>query len=122
VSCTIAGMGVGDFPATWSHPELLEQVIKDGNNGINIGDHGGLNSEHQDPQIWIMNSTIKCEDGHLTIHLVHVYATTEDHSSNIPMKGSNAMLIAVCVHHPTNQQHSTVDTVQSVSCILYSEK
>lgn len=47
MSCAIAGMGEGDSPATRSHPELLEQVIKDGNNGINIGDHGGLNSEHQ---------------------------------------------------------------------------
>jgi len=66
-----------------------------------------------------MNNTIKCEDGHLTIHLVHIYATTQNHSSNIPMKGSNGMLINVCVHDSTNQQHSTVDTVQSVSCILH---
>jgi len=66
-----------------------------------------------------MNNTIKCEDGHLTIHLVHAYATTEDHSSNIPLQGSNAMLSAVCVQDSTNQQHSTVDTVQSVLCILY---
>jgi len=51
VSCTIPGMGEGDSPATWSHPELLEQVIKNGNNGINIGDHGGLNSKHQGSQI-----------------------------------------------------------------------
>jgi len=40
VPCTIAGMGECDSPATWSHPELLEKVIKDGNNGINISDHG----------------------------------------------------------------------------------
>ena len=66
-----------------------------------------------------MNNTIKCEDGHLNIHLVHAYATTEDHSNNIPMKGSNAMLITVCVHDSTNRQHSTVDTVQSVLCMLY---
>ena len=119
VTCAIAGMGECDSPATWSHPELLEQVIKDRNNGINISDHGDLNSEHQGSEIWIMNNTIKREDGHLTIHLVHAYATTEDHSSNIHMKWSNAMLITVCVHDSTNQQPSTVDNVQSVSCILY---
>jgi hypothetical protein len=103
---------------------LLKQVIKDGNNGINIGDHGHLNSEHQGSQIWIMHNTIKCEDGHLTTCLVHVYPTTEDHSSNIPMKGSYAMHITVCVHDSTNQQHSTVDTVWSASCLItsHSEK
>jgi len=40
VPCTIAGMGERDSPATWSHPELLENVIKDGNNGTNIRDRG----------------------------------------------------------------------------------
>jgi hypothetical protein len=60
-------MGEGDSPATWSYPELLEQVNKDGNNGINIGDHEGLNFEQQGSKIWVMNNTIKCEDGHLTI-------------------------------------------------------
>jgi hypothetical protein len=110
-------MGKGDSPGTWSHPGLLEQVIKDRNNGINISDHGGLNSEHQGSQIWIMNSTIKCEDGQLTIHLVHVYSTTEDHSGNIPMKGSNAMMQCSLLSMSMIQQIS--NTVQWTLCSLY---
>jgi len=70
-----------------------------------------------------MNNTIKCGDGHLTIHLVHAYATTEDHSSNIPMKGSNAMLIAVSmIQQISNTVQWTLYSLYCVSYTSYSEK
>jgi len=70
-----------------------------------------------------MNNTIKCEDGHLTIHLVHVYATTEDHSSNIPTKGSNAILITVSmIQHISNTVQWILCSLYHVSYTSYSEK